>query len=90
MTNEAERQEFEAVFAADARAARAELATLLATLTEQAGILLETHLAAEYRSQTAEGVDFAAGRVSTTLINAAKAETVRTLEKVARACGASR
>lgn len=87
MTNEAERQEFEAVFDVDARAARAELATLLATLTEQANILLETHLAAEHRSQTAEGVDFAGGRASVTLINAAKAETMRTLEKVARACG---
>ena len=90
MTNEAERQEFEAVFAADARAARAELATLLATLTEQAGVLLETHLDAEHRSQTAEGVDFAAGRASLTLISAAKAETMRTLDAVARLCGASR
>lgn len=88
--NADERAEFEAVFAADARAARAELATLLATLTEQAGVLLETHLDAEVRSQTAEGFDFAAGRASLTLINAAKTETMRTLEKVARLCGASR
>ena len=84
------RQEAESAFSADARRAREELAQALATLTEQAHTLLETHLLAEHRSQTAEGVDFAAGRASMTLINAAKAETMRTLEKVARLCGASR
>ena len=88
MTKEAEKQEFEATFAADARAAREELAVLLATLGVQAQTLLETHLAAEYRSQVNDH-DFAAGRASLSLINAAKLETRRTLEHVARACGVS-
>ena len=80
--------EFESTFAADAKAAREELAVLLATLGVQAHIMLETHLLAEHRSQTT-GHDFASARAAVSLINAAKAETRRTLEKVARACGVS-
>ena len=87
--SDAERAEFEATFAADARAARETLAQELATLTTQAHVMLEAALRAEHEAQTAEGVDYAAHRASVTLINAAKQETRRTLERVARACGVS-
>ena len=83
----AEKAEFEADFAAQAAHSRAELTAALATLTEQAHTMLEAALRAEHEAQTAEGVDFAASRASVSLINAARAETRKTLERVARLCG---
>ncbi len=87
MTNEAEKAEFEADFAADARRAREELTSALATLNEQAHVMLEAALRAEYEAQATEGVDYAAHRASVSLIVAARNETKRTLERVARLCG---
>lgn len=89
MTNEAERQEAESAFSADARRAREELAQALATLTEQCHVMLEAALRAEHEAQSADGVDYASRRASVSLITAARNETKRTMERVARACGVS-
>ena len=86
--NEAEKAEFEADFAAQARQAHEELTAALATLTEQAHVMLEAALRAEHEAQTAVGVDIAASRASVSLMSAVRTETQRTLERVARLCGA--
>jgi hypothetical protein len=87
MTNEAEKAEFEADFAAQARHAREELTAALATLTEQAHTMLETALAVEHDAQTREGVDRKASEAAVRLVGTARRETKLALERVARTCG---
>lgn len=84
--SDAERAEFEATFAADAKRAREELAVLLAALGAQANVTLECALLCEYRAQT-EKHDFAAARVRAALMATAQAEARAALEKVARHLG---
>ena len=86
MTSEAEKQDYEGEFAADAKRAREELAVLLGALGVQANVTLECALLCEYRAQT-EKHDFAAARVRTALMSTAQAEARAALEKVARHLG---
>lgn len=84
--SDAERAEFEADFARDARAAREELAVLLAALGVQANVTLECALLCEYRAQT-DQFDRKGSDARLALMTTAQREARKTLEKVARHLG---